>query len=132
MSTLQTIYMYHTPPSMLYLIFKDDVQVPYTSVKGLFHLYRQYICIINLRQDFISCLQTICMDHTPPLRLYFNFSDDLHASYTSVKALFYLYRRSTCIIHLRQGIISCLLTMCMHHTPLSRLHFIVKADVQVS
>ena len=115
--------MHHTPLSRLYFIVKADVQVSYTSVKALFHLYRRCTCIIIVRQGFISSLQTIYKYHTPPSRLYFIFTDDVHVSYTSVKALFQLYRQFTCIIHLRQGFISSLKTIYMYHTSPSRALF---------
>ena len=143
------IYMYHTPPSRLYFIFTDNVHVSYTSVKALFHLYRRCTCILHLRKGFILTLQTIYLYHTPPSRLYFIFTDDVHASYTSVKALiiftdnlhgsytsvqalFHLYKRCTCIIHLCPGFISSLQTMYKYHTPPSRLFFIFTDDVHVS
>ena len=126
------MYMHHTTPSRLYFNFTDDVHVSYTSVKALFHLYRRCTCIIHLHQGFISSLLTINMYHIPPSRLYFNFTDDLHVSYTSVKALIHLYRWFTCIIHLRQGFISSLQTMYMHHRTLSRIFSIFTEYVHAS
>ena len=120
---LQRMYMYHTPPSRLYFIFTDDIHASYTSVKALFQLYWRYTCIINPREGLIPTLQVIYMQHTTPSRLYFNFTDDVHASYNSVKVLFQLLRRLTCIIHLRQCFILSLQTMYIYHTHPSRLYF---------
>ena len=131
-SSLQTTYMYHTSPSRLYFIFTDDEHASYASVKALFQLFRRFTCIIHLRQGFISSLKTMYMYHTSPSRVYFILTDDVHASYTSVKALFQLYRRCTCMIHLRQGFRSTLQTMCMHHTTSSRLYFNFTDDVHAS
>ena len=108
------MYMYHTPPSMLYFIFTDDVHASYISSR------------------LHSSLQTMYMYYTPPSTLYSIFRDDVHVSYTSIKALFHLYRRCTYIIHFRKGFISTLKMMYMYHTLPSRLYFIFTDNVQVS